>query len=157
MGTRMFVSCVCCVGKRPLRRTDHSFRGVQPAVYLIMCDLQTPKRGSPGPSWTVEPQKKNSKNCVKNFDFWVLSLKHFTPVHFSRSSRCVCQFITQSFRPTCTALTPYSKLWLSKWHRCMVNGTQADRIWRHYKHGRVSVYFTDITSTVFHHNRLAAS
>ena len=41
----MFVSCVCCVlcRQRPLRRAEHSFRGVLPGVCVCVCvcDLET--------------------------------------------------------------------------------------------------------------------
>jgi hypothetical protein len=35
------VFVVCCVGKRPLRRADLSFRGVRFRVFVIVCDLET--------------------------------------------------------------------------------------------------------------------
>ena len=35
----MFLSCVCCMLSRyrPLRRADHSFRGVLPGVCVCVC------------------------------------------------------------------------------------------------------------------------
>ena len=32
--------CCVCVGKRPLRWDDHSFRGVLPSVCVCVCDVE---------------------------------------------------------------------------------------------------------------------
>jgi hypothetical protein len=46
-----FVSYVCCFWyrKRPLRRADHSLRGILPGVCLIVCGLETSTSRRPRP------------------------------------------------------------------------------------------------------------
>ena len=78
----MFVSCVCCAlcRQRPLRRADHSFRGVLLSVYLcvcvcvcvcvclIVCDLATTKMMLLRPELgccAIENEKKISR-CLFN-------------------------------------------------------------------------------------------
>jgi hypothetical protein len=68
----MFVSYVCSVHLRPLRRADHSFSGVLPAVCLCatVCDMPSSKLGGLGPIWAVTTQKiqelGNEKRVVEN-------------------------------------------------------------------------------------------
>ena len=59
-------SCVCCVSRRwrPLRRADHSFRGVLLGVYCVcVCDFETSKMRIWAPSCVTE------KNCFVVFNF----------------------------------------------------------------------------------------
>jgi hypothetical protein len=42
---------------RPVRRADHSFTGVQPGVFLIVCDVESQPRGGLSPISVFAPQK----------------------------------------------------------------------------------------------------
>jgi hypothetical protein len=57
----MFVTYVCFAlcRKRPLRRPDHSFRGVLPVVCVYVCNLQTSTMGWPVLQWAVGHRKKD--------------------------------------------------------------------------------------------------
>jgi hypothetical protein len=61
---RMFVSFVCCVSCSFSDSADHSFIGVLPVLYvcvcLIVCDLETSKRGGQSPIWAVAPKEKQN-------------------------------------------------------------------------------------------------
>jgi hypothetical protein len=69
----MFVCCVCCVlcRWRPLRRADHSFRGVLldvcvcVCVCLIVCDIETSTVRWPGSvlgCWRHRKRKSTAKH-----------------------------------------------------------------------------------------------
>ena len=60
---------------RPLRRADHSFTGVQPAVFLIVWDAEPQPRGGLGPISVVAPQKDG---CISGCQPSPLTLR--TPI-----------------------------------------------------------------------------
>jgi hypothetical protein len=83
------VVSICCVVLcrwRPLRRADHSSRGVLPCVgvCVCVCDQETLKREAKGPSWTI--------------------------------SACENSLTAQNFLWSITFLTASSLSWLTSWN-----------------------------------------
>jgi hypothetical protein len=83
LGAWMFVCCVVLCRYRPLRRADHSTRGVLP------CVIKKPQyRGGQSSTWAVVPQEKILVSLLRR----ILTLLNF---HFERGkSRMVVKKVT---------------------------------------------------------------
>jgi hypothetical protein len=78
--TWVFV-CVCCVlcGLRPMRRADHSFRGVLPGVSV--CETETSKTRRPRPDLGCCATDERSVTCRASPNFLASSATVYNILH----------------------------------------------------------------------------